>query len=446
MIDFVILIENTQRETDSDCLLAAMLRSRGYNCELLKYPFFDIFSLRRRYCKRVRVVIAQSMYRNGTIFHLVYKVFGKVDFIVSLHWEQIFTNRVFKDNLNFKYPQEAAIRTFHVCWGPALRDKLIEVGVQPSKILLTGPIHIDLTNDRFNQLYGSREDILRKFDISTTQKVLLFISSFAYTTLTEDQYKDLSTQLGEDTVSRFARLSIESKMNILKWLEAMMIYKPEMVVIYRPHPAEHSDKMLDELCAKYSNFRVISDGSIIPLIKASDYIYNWFSTSLIEVCACRKICGILRPIKIPYDDDVITLSGLPTIKTEEQFLFSLDNSNNYSSAATKELLANYYDISDHQLSSERLCDELIRIIENENSKFDWDRKLMRQMRSRFTKPYIKSMLYRVGIQVYRIFLRLRIKNAAMDQKLLTHDAVNAKYNQSSEIISERYRVISKYVE
>lgn len=443
MYDFVIVVEKLQRELDSAALIAGTLKKNGYLCEIVKFPFVNEYELQRKYKNKVRVVLTQSLYCDRTIYNLVYHIFGKVKNIVDLRWEQIFTNERFKDIDSYNYPHGSAQRAYHVCWGEKIKYYMEKAGIKEERLPVTGPVHLDFCRKRFERLYPKKTELFERLKIPQDKKFLLFISSFSYSTLTQTELKGLGELLGKEVIDKFADLSRNSRNILLEWFKELLAIRTDIIIVYRPHPAEREDEVLKRIETEYHNFRVIAEGSILPWIKAADQIYNWFSTSVIEVVSSGKKCKILRPIEIPYEQDVVTLSDMEFITNKEQFFQSTMENDSISDRDGAKLQL-YYDIKENELSADRLCECLKRIVSDKDDVFQWNGKLMIKMKLWSARSAMQKWCYLIGDHIYRLIRKTGVRNSRMEQHILNCKKESIQYQEDCSRINNRMKVIEKY--
>ena len=168
---------------------------------------------------------------------------------------------------------------------------------------------MDSLNPAFKDLYLDRESLFNEFNIDSQSKSLLYISSFAWGTLTDNEIQNYKEMLSEEYVDSFQNIAIESRHLTFKWIEKFLKAHKEYTFIYRPHPAEHEDPELIALANKFKKFKVINKYSVKQWIVTCDKIYTWFSTSVVEAFFSEKLCLILRPVPIPEQYDVVIMKN-----------------------------------------------------------------------------------------------------------------------------------------
>ncbi len=402
--DFVILYEVPQRELESVALISYELERRGYTCAVINAAFVNPSILRKQYRNKVKVLIVESLYGDGTIANLVYRIFGKVPQIVNLRWEQIYTNENEGNQYYGGYPHERATDAWHICWGGGIRKNLIKSGVKPAKAVMTGPVHMDFLRPEFSQFYLDKEHLFKLYGLAVDCTTVLFISSFSYTDISSYQKSVISRQLRinkTETINEFISLSRKSKMGILCWIEKLLLDHNDLQFIYRPHPMEKQDKALFELEKKYPNFRVISEFSVKQWILACDLIYNWYSTAAAEAFFAGKSTFLLRPYAISHNRDIPFFTGLKTLESYKDFSDSLQS--NCKPIISSAIIFQYYDVDETLFSYVRLCNFLEELIKKNIEPFKWDKDLIIKCKKYAIKQRIYYSIHRLACTIYAFF-------------------------------------------
>lgn len=316
MYDVIILYESVVRELNSVVLLAAELINRGFSVKIINTFSYQISKADQL---NTSVVIVPFLYSDSDIYEYVYKICGEVDLVINLRWEQLYSVDD-ENNLNsFGYPKGEAKKAYHVCWSQYLSDLLINAGVKKDKILLVGAINMDYFREPLVQSFLSKKEIAEKYGLEAQIHWNLFISSFSYTTLSEEEIKNYEKHIFSNARKLYED-SVLSKKKILEWIEKKMIEdNKEEIWIYRPHPAERSDEQIEQLSKVYPNFVVIREEPIQQWIMVADFIYNWRSTSMADCCFAGKKSFVLRPIKVETNRDSVLMQGMTYIETYEEF-------------------------------------------------------------------------------------------------------------------------------
>jgi surface carbohydrate biosynthesis protein len=360
MSDFLINYEHKNRELDSICLIKVELEARGYSVELS--CTYDSDRINPKPVKRkAKVVVTSALYNDGSLDFFVFGLAGFCKKIVNLQWEQALSNRD-EENLNlFLNPKGLARNALHLCWGPATRNRLINSGLNSRNVITTGPIQMDTLRPEFDSLFLSKDELAQRYNLDAKLEWVLFISSFTYITMTEEEYSGELKVLGP-SLNDFLELSSISKDGILSWIEEAAVNFPNKIFIYRPHPSENNDPKITELEKRHSNFRSIGELSIKQWIKSSDKLLSWYSTSAAEIYFANKNFHILRPVPLPYELDVSIYKNAKIINNASDFLSELDSANR-NFPLSSEVMTQYFQINSDRPTYKIVCDLLVRVLE-----------------------------------------------------------------------------------
>ena len=319
-IDFLIIYEHKNREFESIALLKHELVRRGYTVEFFSFDEYHNVKKRRRLFNNVKIAIMPSLYHDEEIQTFVYGVAGRVKNIVNLRWEQIFS-RATEENLDYYvYPKGNAKYAYHCCWGEKPRQMLMDTGVDEDKLFITGPIQMDFVRKDFNGFYLSRAELFDEFGIDKDRECILFISSFAISSMDKWTLEWLYSQyegVELEELKKYLTVEAGSRNTIVEWLKKIASLN-KCTIIYRPHPAEANTELIEQL-KMIDNIKVISDYNIKQWILACDQVYTWNSTSLTEASVAGVPCAVLRPAPLSYNDEYPIYDGFPVIKTFEEF-------------------------------------------------------------------------------------------------------------------------------
>jgi surface carbohydrate biosynthesis protein len=375
-IDFLISYEHKSRELESVLLIKIELEKRGYS--VLIHGLYDNDFDRYRSLKKnnPRVVIVPAAYDYGILSCFAYNLVGLKKKVVNLQWEQILSLKEEADRNGYHNPKGLAKQAVHLCWGEKSRTRLINSGVSPKNAIITGPVHLDLLRPEFNEYFISKEKLSIQFNLDISKEWILFISSFSYCSLSDVQLNTIAQSYGIDDTNYFKHFSIESKNEILNWFERILEDEPNRILIYRPHPEEMGkDARLLALERKYSNFRVVSEHALKHWVKASDSIYNWYSTSMADIYFSKKPCQILRPIQIINEQEVSIFEEANFITTFDEFRDCLKN-NYFKNPLSNEIMKCYYDLHlDNTPAYSRVCDILEQVYHSNLYKINFSMRL-----------------------------------------------------------------------
>lgn len=388
-----ILYERKTREIYNDLLLKIELESRGHNCVISQMYEGDKFI---NGIERPDVILAPHLYSTREIPR-IWSRFGKCDKIINLQYEQILSYEQEKDSI-FD-PKGEAKKAYHVCWGKRTQERLLNAGIDKSKLPILGAIQLDLLRKEYRvESYTQKEKYALKFGLDLNKKWLLFLSSFTYADAADAWVKMNENNVNasrEDTRS----LHSLSRKEIMDWFSTLLDNKGEIEIIYRPHPDENFLAAVNEVEERYKNFHVVREDPVKNWINCCDYIYSWYSTSVVEAYYMDKNFSILRPIRIKSESEINFLKDMDFIETKEAFLESvMDNRNIGASKNNIEIIESYYYVDLNQTAIEKYADFIERIYENNsNCKFKIN-----------FKERIKAKYKTFGVKImYKLFRMFR---------------------------------------
>ena len=302
--DFLILYEHVVREYESLLLLKLELERRGYRVEIQQ--LLDRKQLRRRFWAKPEVLVSSCMYDDEAINSHVYNNVGVCRKVVNLHWEQMLSDTQ-EEGAWFNFNGNAK-RCVQTCWGERTKQRLVAHGMQEKNCPVTGAVMMDFLRPQFSGYFLDKAALCGRFGLDPDKKLMLYISSFGYASMSDDEVKELSDMAGED-FSGFAKTNRVSMAQTLDWFDRYLGEHPEVQLVYRRHPSEWNSPALEALAKKRPNFRVIFADSVKQWIVAADQIFIWMSTAIAEVYFAGKSCHILRPVPIEHEYDPVIYKG-----------------------------------------------------------------------------------------------------------------------------------------
>ena len=401
MIDFLFVYEHKNREFESVCLIKAELELRGYSVDVVQVN--SVKTLRYLLWKKPRVVIPFCLYSDKELCYNVYRIAGKIDKVVNIQWEQMLFEGMVEKRCGI--PIENAIDATHMCWGVYSKKQLEKNGVKNA--VVTGPVHMDLLQEKFVKDYLSREDLLEKYNIDPNKKVMVYISSFSYTTATERMIQYLKEFYDDESIDELCKLHRESKQKTLEWFDRLLEKDHNIVIIYRPHPSEFSDMCLEELEKKHKNFRVITDYSVKQWMLIADNNYTMFSTSIVEAFFAKKQCQIIRPVKIKEDLDYFFYRNAIEINTYSQFEESISNTDFKDFPIRSEYLNTCYEYTGD--AYKKICDLLEEVYTTDKYDMNVDYNFSALMFQEIIKNIVKKFLLLTRF-FERIYMKTTLKN------------------------------------
>lgn len=353
-VDFLFIYEIKPREIESIALLGYELQRRGYSVAYVNTWYCLDWIFKRRIS--AKVVIIHAAYNTATVdFALDYvKDFEKV---VSLQWEQLLSVGQKDDKTTDYYIQGKSEEIIHFSWGPDNYKRLVEdCALKTENVKVVGHIGMDFLRPEFNGYYMSKDEICEKYHLQKEKKICLFISSFSYVNIPEMYVP----YVGDN----FVQISNESQKIILQWFEEILKKRNDVLFVYRPHPAEADNVALLEMEKRVPNFRVINAYSVKQWITIADKIYNWYSTSLMEIFCAKKSCFLLRPIKMPQRYEIAIFQTADFIDNYETFALSIDSEDQFPVSDAE--MYRYYYIDEKEASYLKAARELEEVYHNKN--------------------------------------------------------------------------------
>lgn len=355
-VDFLFIYEVKPRELENICLLKYELEKRGYSVALLN-TWYYIRSKPPKY--NPKVVISFALYNDNT-FKFISGYVRNINKIVNMQWEQVGSNTEESDNDTLFRLSGMANHALNICWGTKTYNRLREIShINERNLYVSGHVTLDFLRDSFEDYYCKKEEILSKYNISATSRICLMVSSFSYVNL-----PGKIASIGSNdslNLSNFIELSVASQEKILEWIKSYINQNPDVVFIYRPHPAESNNTKLLDIAKNNKNFRIIGDYSVKQWLTISDVIYMWYSTSLAEAYYSKKPTYILRPFKIEYERELGIYNESKTLTNFDEFATSV-KSDEYSFPISKENLDKYYYVDPNEPAYIKIANKLEEVI------------------------------------------------------------------------------------
>lgn len=319
-VDFLIRYEHKVRDLESIMLLRTELERRGYSVAFVcNYEY----ELKIKY--HPKVLVSPAIYNDGNLFGDI-KNYGIIRKIANLLWEQLIGVKDEESTSCSHNVIGTGQKAITLCWGQQTQDRIVRGGVPKKNAVIVGQLNLDLLKAPFSDTLISKENLAVRYNIDSTKKWLFFISSFAYSELDPIQKAGYLHDIGEKDLNYMIDISNNSRREILKWFEEALQMYPDRIIIYRPHPDEaNKSRVLKEMEAKYPNFRVISELALKHWLNASDKVYNWYSTGLVDAKVLDKPFRMLRPYTIDRDFDYRIYLDAKKITNRQEFLDDFDS-------------------------------------------------------------------------------------------------------------------------
>ncbi|MBD5438067.1 MAG: hypothetical protein HDR37_05790 [Treponema sp.] len=437
-IDFLFFWETKVREIESIILIGTELEKQGYRVEYISFAEIhsNPFKVRKIKSKGVKVAVMPSLYHDEEIRKIVYAGAGECEKIVNLRWEQVYRQKEQRAYDLYQFPKGNAKKCLHLCWGAEEAGELIESGISKDNVRVTGPVQMDFVRKEFKSYFLSREELFKKFNLDTNKKVMLFISSFSVSSMSELHIRVDESQPGQRKGFLTERKKQEEFVynTFLEWLEQFLKKNTTIEFIYRPHPVERKDR-LDVFCGKYKNFHIISELNVKQWILCCDYVCTWISTSIAEAYFAGVNCAIIRPTEIPSEEDMTIYKNAKFTTTVDDFISLPTKSELFENSLDSKILNDYYCINSDKPSFKIISDVLVEKL-NMTECFNWD--VLRPLKTpNIVIAFAKSVRTKVfckfvdmGIlrksKVFSGKMNLRIENYIVNRKSMSVNRLSRK--------------------
>lgn len=392
-VDFLFIYEVKNRELENITLLAAELERRGYTTAFIN----SWTSMDRPYeSYDAKVCVLSACYNTGTYRYFT-RLASKFEKVVNLQWEQVIKNGYAFSEVPTSWTFSGeGLKNRHICWGENTKNRLHQrFGVPYEYLKVCGHVALDFYRKEFDKFIIPREKLFRDNGLDPNKKTALFIASFAVATM-PDNLVAISSDTLKDIDVKTAR---ESQDKLIEWFGQVVAKHPDVQFVYRYHHSEANNPKLMKLADTVDNFYCISNEAIKHWLKACDKIYNWTSTSAIEVFVSGKQSFVLRPIPVPWEVDLPLFENAQIISDMEEFDRSLSMPvEQVNQPYDEKILKDYYRL-DEKFSFHKICDYLEQTYNDENYKsvnyIPHNNKL-----TRFVKDiYIKSLYSQAGCSI-----------------------------------------------
>ncbi len=356
-VDVLFLYETKVRELENICLLKYELERRNYSVAILNT--WNELGQDSRPKYDAKVVVTHAMYHDG-IYQFVQNIVGNVPKVVNMQCEQVGTLRDDEADDSRFLLHGVAAQSMNICWGKKSYDRLLNRSkISADYLRLAGQITLDFCRPELRGYYQNRQELEKEYRLPSGCQLNLFISSFAYVNLPESVIAQSDIQ----DKSKFIQCSRDSFNGILQWFDVFLTQRKDQAVVYRPHPAEMNNPVLNTMCEKYpGRFFVISQHSVKQWVSISDRVYTWYSSAAAEAYMFGVPFGILRPVEIPYSMEMELFRNAQFITDYEGFLASVDGGN--QTVIAPEVFCELYDVQE-QMSYIRVADAIEEVLKND---------------------------------------------------------------------------------
>ncbi len=435
--EVIIAYEGIVREYDNALLLKAALEKKGYRVSLVYKT--DTFLLR----KHNAICILPNGYTTENIDYYRYILNANGNELINLQYEQVFSKKIV--DLKVHIPKGKAKNMWLICWGENAKRRLVDHGINPANIRVCGAMQLDMMMPNFADFYQSRDLISKKFHIDISKKWLLYISSFTYVN-NDKLLDDARPEFNDDEyIDEFAKVSTRSQISTMEYFERLVAEHNDIVVVYRPHPVEAENEVIQEIAKKYpDNFFCISELGIKQWISVSDVISTWISTTAAEVYVAKKPLLVIRPYSVPKEYDIPYYINADCVDSYEKLVNSIYHESEYGVLSiSKELLFDYYSIEDKP-AYERIADIVDEVYEkqvNQREKYFFFKRMQFAIKGGFI---FKLAIKKIYQQLY-IKFGMKIKNRRFREKYYVNDWEHSILHRTSNITKEKNDTIKRKV-
>lgn len=311
-VDILIFIEHLNRELDTALLLKILLAERGYSVRLASV-FYDLWESVATL--RPNLLIVPWAYSRIEKFLRFSPQPNKGLRILNLHHEQIDVESCRESRM---VPKGDAKKVFHLAWGERFERILRSREIPENLIFRTGNPRLDFLRPDMRPFNPDRENLGVLYGLDPDKRWVLVAGNFSIVSASERFIQKKIRQGRTDYpvhVERARSLYRET----LDWMERLAGERPDLEVIYRPHPAERLTPELVERVGKVPNLRLIPERPIGDWILQADSVFVWSSTSSVDALAADKPIFALRQGEqgassflngyYPILDDLPTVTG-----------------------------------------------------------------------------------------------------------------------------------------
>lgn len=367
-MDIHIIYEHIERELYNAFLLKFELEKRGYDVVISKHQEARLPSL-----NAPKLIVMPWLFAEHNLVDLRAGYLRRFKKILNLQYEQVMSQMWL--DVGYHISSDKARNAYQLCWGNKRKKILMDAGIPEEKLVVIGDIRQDFSKPAFKKFFKTKQLLSNEFDIPEDREWCLFISSFSFATPNEETRKYIDETIGAENSKKWNEISIESQKLILEWIERFVSENPNQEFIYRPHPSEIKDtnyshlKRIDE---KYPNFHFIFKYSVQDWILNCDYINSWISTSIVECYVLKKVCNILRPVKVDEYFDIPFYINADHICDYESFKErNLSKENTKFPIEHNEIKKYYDDIGEEDLIYKKICDYIETLINDDSLNEDY---------------------------------------------------------------------------
>lgn len=354
--DVLIYFEHVSRELDSCLKLKYELENIGLSAEVLPIH-------RNRYINtlkyRPKVIVMPFLFadENDRTWEYFKACYGGNVICINFHHEQ-FYNETTKSH--FMPKNRTSIDAYHISWTEDFKRDLIETGVDPSHINVTGNPRTDNFFLKFNTQISK---------IKEKYKELVFIpTSFSWAFIDENYFLK-NAKLDPVKFRQQKAVALETVPVFLGMVREMAKKYSDYCFVLRPHPFEDIQLYYDTLCSIGNstiepNILINRESNVYDWLKLSDLVIGWFTTVSMEATLFNVKNVVYQPVKIPDFMQMKFITLYDTVYTEvEQLDNILKNISSFNSSDSRlrEYIRDSFGIADGKVN-ERVAKWIAQLV------------------------------------------------------------------------------------
>lgn len=382
-VDVLILFEHRAREFESACLLKYEFEKRGYTA-IIEGAFPNREMLPLRY--KVKYLVT-PWYYTGTKYVANFLKNSPNAIIINMHHEQYTI-----ENSDILIPKGEARYVYHVAWGDAFKDQLLEAGCPNDTIINAGNIRLDIFKGDMLKLFPSKEDISNEFHLDIQKKWCLFIAGSTHLL---ESYQLEDEDFGNGYREVFLATN-KSRLSYLQCVEEYLKSNKDTIFIYRPHPCMANKDLKSEdvvrLCNLYpENFFAIYKYPLNSWLVNCDICFSFMSSSLIECYFAKTQYFLFRSEELKKNLDYTFFHNFKfSVSNYTEFERTLKQSS-YDFSYIAQTLGYWYDMSE-DYTFRKIVDYVLNVKDHHNTieykTTDWHHNVY--------EAYAKEFLVKIG--------------------------------------------------
>lgn len=354
--DVLIYFEHVARELDSCLKLKYDLEKIGLSAEVLPVH-------RNRYINTVKyqpkVIVMPFLFadENDRTWEYFKACYGENVICINFHHEQ-FYNETTKSH--FMPKNRVSIDAYHISWTEGFKKDLIESGVDPAHINVTG-------NPRTDNFYLKPNIQIAK--LKGKYKKLIFIpTSFSWVFVDEDYFLK-NAKLDPIKFHQQKAVALKTVPIFFGMVREMAKKYSDYCFVLRPHPFENIQLYYDTLrsigkSTIEPNILVNRESNVYDWLNLSDLVIGWFTTVSMEATLFNVKNVIYQPVKIPDFMQMEFITLYDTVYSEvEQLDYILKNISSFhpSDNRLREYIRDSFGIADGKVN-ERIAEWIAQLV------------------------------------------------------------------------------------